>query len=244
MKVWLINKRKLFAFFVMMILAVITVFSYGTKAYAADGYIDLAIYIYDGGKLAEGYRAQIDETVLVANDKGQVVFKQLTVEPHTIIITNKDGKTSSATYNLYDSSTTEYTGSGMLGEYDIGISSMAQNAYMEVAFVADYVTEIKSVSESAPSLQQSSLPNNNGDDAEENTNTGDNKEGGQTNKEDSGGITPMLLLIAVVVCVIIIGVLVVLLKKGNNKGHRAESPTGMPRTQTGGKNKFEDRSKF
>ncbi len=122
-------------------------------------HVDLVIYAYDNGVPADGYTVKIDETALKANADGKVTFPDLTVEQHSISITNKSGISSTGRLNMRSSGGTSLTDKAMGGVYGVDISSGATSVYMSVDYVAQEAVNISYISDSAPGPKPTPGPN-------------------------------------------------------------------------------------
>ncbi len=122
-------------------------------------HVDLVIYAYDNGVPADGYTVKIDETALKANADGKVTFPDLTVEQHSISITNKSGISSTGRLNMRSSGGTSLTDKAMGGVYGVDISSGATSVYMSMDFVAQEAVDISYISDSAPGPKPTPGPN-------------------------------------------------------------------------------------
>jgi hypothetical protein len=120
------------------------------------GSVDVIIFVYANGSLADGYRMQIDQSTTDAKD-GQWKFPGVTVESHSIAVISSDGGRNEGTLSMSRGDSTGMTGASG-GDYSISVARDAGTVYMNVLYEEGGAINITSVANqqvAAPSASPS-----------------------------------------------------------------------------------------
>lgn len=124
-------------------------------------FINVTMYIYDNGAVASGYTVALGGATQTTNKDGLVSFPEVSVEEHSLKVTNKAGKQSSGKITLSRGDTTAIQDMTMGGKYDISLANGSHNLYMSVLFAQEQALQITAVGETktpAPEATATATP--------------------------------------------------------------------------------------